>query len=104
MLYYTLNAMKKDFGKEILEALYLEKKSSIRDIAELLGWSKDKVFRLIEYYGIKRDRRIRRPKISNISLEYLKKEFKTKSKNQVAKELGISRATLYNYLSRLINI
>lgn len=93
--------MKDDVGREILKALYLDRGYSVRDIAELLGWSKDRVFRLIESYDIKRDKRVRRPKVKDITLEYLERELKTKSKIQVAKELGISRATLYNYLDRL---
>jgi len=81
----------------------LKENKSIREIANLLGWSKDKVHRLLKKYDIKRDKRIRKSKLSDITLEFLEKEFKTKSKKEVAKELGISIATLYNYLRKLRN-
>lgn len=91
----------KEIEKELLEALYLKEGRSIRDMAGLLGWSKDKVYRLLKKHGIKRDKRIRKGKLANISLHNLEREFNAKTKKQVAKELGISRATLYNYLNKL---
>lgn len=84
----------------LLEALYLKQNKSIRDIAELLGWKKDKVHWWLKKYGIKRDKRIRKGKLTGITLEFLEKEFKTKTKVQVAKELGVSRPALYKHLKK----
>lgn len=93
--------MRDPIEKEILEALYIKQGKTIREIADLLGWKKDKVHWWLQKYDIKRDKRIRKTKITDLSLEYLEREFDTKSKKQVAKDLGISRATLYNYLTEL---
>ncbi len=87
--------------KAFLKALYIKKEKSIRDIANLLEWKKDKVHRLLKQYGIKRDKRIRKGKLTGITLEFLEKEFKKKTKVQVAKELGVSRPALYKHLKKI---
>lgn len=87
--------------KELLEAFYLKENKSIRDIADLLGWKKDKVHRLLKQHGIKRDKGIRKGKLTGITLEYLEKEFKKKTKVQVAKELSVSRPALYKHLKKM---
>lgn len=87
--------------KELLEALYLKEERSIRETAILLGWSKDKVYRLLKSYGIKRDKRIRKGKLSDLTLEYLEREYKHKSKVQIAEELGVSRQSLHDRYLKL---
>ena len=93
--------MSENREKELLKALYLKEERSIRDIANLLGWKKDKVHRLLKQHGIKRDKRIRKGKLTGITLEFLDKEFKKKTKVQVAKELGVSRPALYKHLKKI---
>ena len=87
--------------KELLEALYLKENKSIRDIADLLGWKKDKVHSLLKQHGIKRDKRIRKGKLTGITLELLEIEFEKKTKVQVAKELGVSRQSLHERYLKL---
>lgn len=90
--------------KELLEALYLKEDKSIRDIADLLGWKKDKVHWWLRKYGIRREKRIRKGKLSGITLVYLEKELKNKTKVQVAEELGVSRQALNKRIKMLKEI
>lgn len=90
-----------EIEREFLIALYLKEKKSIRDIAELVGMSKDKVHRLLKTYGVKREKRTRKGKLSGLTLVYLEREFKNKSKIQVAKDLGVSRQSLHERYLKL---
>jgi len=63
-------------------------------------WKIDKAHRLLKKYGIKGKKRIRKGKLSGVTLDVLGREFKIKSKAQVAKELGVSRVALYRYLKK----
>ncbi len=87
--------------KKVLEALYLKEERSIREVANFLDLSKDKVHRLLISYGIKREKRIRKGKLSGLTLEYLEREFKNKSKIQIAKDLGVSRQSLHERYLKL---
>lgn len=91
----------KNTEREMLRALYLDRELSIRDIAGLLGMKKDKIHRLLRKNNIKREKKKRKPKRKDITLEYLEREFKRKPKTEVARELGLSRGSIYNYIKRL---
>lgn len=87
--------------KKVLEVLYLKEERSIREVANLLNLSKDKVHRLLKSYGIKRNKGIRKGKLTGLTLEYLEREYKQKTKVQVAKELGVSRQSLHEKYLKL---
>ena len=84
-----------------LKRLYSTELKSIREIANDLGCSKDMVFRALKEYGIGKDFITRKRKLSEATLGFLKKEFKTKSKKKVAVELGVSKSGLYKHLKKL---
>lgn len=87
--------------KELLKALYLKEERSIREIADLVGWKKDKVHFWLKRYGIKRNKRMRKGKLYYVSHDYLKREFEIKAKAQVARELGVSRTALYKRMKKI---
>ena len=84
-----------------LQRLYIKESKSIREVADVLGCSKDMVFRALKEYGIGKDFITRKRKLSEATLGFLKKEFKTKSKKKVAVELGVSKSGLYKHLKKL---
>lgn len=88
-------------SKAELKKLYIGESRSIRDTAEIIGCSKDMVFRALKEYGIGKDFITRKRKLSEATLGFLKKEFKTKSKKKVAVELGVSKSGLYKHLKKL---
>lgn len=94
-------AIGKKPGKTELRRLYIKKSKSIREVADVLGCSKDMIYRALKEYGIRKDFITRKRKLSEATLKFLKKEFKTKSKKKVAKELGVSKSGLYKHLKKL---
>lgn len=88
-------------SKADLKKLYIKESKSIREVADVLGCSKDMVFRALKEYGIGKDFITRKRKLSEATLGFLKKEFKTKSKKKVAVELGVSKSGLYKHLKKL---
>lgn len=81
-------------GKTELKKLYLKESKSIREIAEILGCSKDMVYRTIHKYGIKKEKKTRKGKLKGITLEYIEKSLKNKTKVKLAEELGVTRQGL----------
>ncbi|MCW4043141.1 MAG: hypothetical protein NWE90_05400 [Candidatus Bathyarchaeota archaeon] len=94
-------AVGKKPNKTELRKLYIKESKSIREIADILGCSKDMVYRALKEYGIRKDFITRKRKLSEATLGFLKKEFKTKSKKKVAVELGVSKSGLYKHLKKL---
>lgn len=94
-------AIGKKPGKAELRRLYIKESKSIREISHSLGCSKDMVYRALKEYGIRKGFTTRKRKLSEATLTFLKKEFKTKSKKKVAKELGVSKSGLYKHLKKL---
>lgn len=67
----------------------------MRDITNFSGWKTVKVHRWLKRYRIKRNKRLRRGKLAGITLNFLEREFKNKTKIQAAKELEVSRQSLH---------
>jgi len=96
-------AIGKKPNKEELKKLYDKESKSIREIAKILGCSKDMVYRAMKEYGIERRKGIKRTKLREYKPSYLKKKIKEKGSEQVAKELGITTRTLRKYTRKRIN-
>lgn len=80
--------------------LYANEGKSIRAIAEILGCSKDRIYRLLQEYKIKRRPRIRSSVLWKYELSVLKGEIKEKGIRGYARELGIDESTLRYHLKR----
>jgi len=88
-------------SKSKLKRLYEEESRSIREIAELMGCSKDMVYRALKDYGIKRrDHREKRSQLQEYNFSFLKKEIRLKGFNRVASELGVHNTTLRRYIEK----
>ncbi len=87
--------------KELLK-LYIKESKSIREVAEVLGCSKDMVYRSLKEYGIERRQGFKRSILRDYKPSYLRKEVKEKGSEQVAKELGITTRTLRKYTKKRI--
>ena len=96
-----MQAKGKKPNKSEIKRLYIRESRSIRDTAEIMGCSKDMVFRAIKECGIQsRKHSVKRSKLHDYSLSYLKREVKMKGQTQVAKEIGINQSTLSRYLKK----
>jgi transposase len=84
--------------KSELQRLYVKEGRSIRDVAEILGVSKDKVYRILEEHGIARRSPARRSKLEKYDLVELRSRAKEKGIRGLARELGINHGTLLHYL------
>ena len=88
-------------NKSDLKKLYIKESRSIRDIAEILGCSKDMVFRALKEYGIQRRKQVeKRSRLNDYNLSFLKKEIRLKGFNQVARELGVHNTTLRRHIEK----
>ncbi len=85
--------------KELLN-LYIKESKSIREVAEVLGCSKDMVYRSLKEYGIERRQGLKRSILRDYKPSYLRKEVKEKGSEQVANELGITTRTLRKYTKK----
>jgi len=83
-----------------LQILYVKKSKSIREIAIILGCSKDMVYRALKEYGITMRSHIRSPKLNIFELEYIRKTVKEKGYRRGSEELGVNKSTLYRYLKK----
>jgi DNA-binding CsgD family transcriptional regulator len=81
-----------------LRQLYVKKSKSIREIADILGCSKDMVYRSLQEYGIERRTNKRRSKLINYKLSILERGVKSKGIRGYSRELGIDESTLRHYL------
>ena len=81
-----------------LKQLYLKKSKSIREIADILGCSKDMVYRSLQEYAIERRTNKRRSKLIDYKLSLLEREVKSKGIRGYARELGIDESTLRHHL------
>lgn len=87
-------AIGKKPSKAELKKPYVKESRSIREVAEILGCSKDTVYRGLKEYGIKRRSGIKRTKLRDYKPSYLRKEVKEKGPEKVARELGVTTRTL----------
>lgn len=84
--------------KTDLRRLYISESKSIREVAEILGCSKDMVYRTLKKYGIPRRPNNCRSKLRIYKLSSLKKGVKNKGIRDFAIELDVHENTLRHYL------
>ena len=84
--------------KSELRRLYINEGRSIREVAEILGISKDKVYRTLKKNGINRRSKVRRSKLEQYSLEYIKEKIKKEGMGGAADSLRVSRQFLRRHL------
>lgn len=81
-----------------LQRFYVKENRSIREVAEILGISKDKVYRALEDYGIGRRSKARKSKLERYSLEFIRGKIKKLGMGRTADSLGVSRQFLRRHL------
>ena len=86
------------FDKETLSRLYEEKTS--KEIAVIYGVSYGTILKAIERHGLKKKPPGGQTKF-NITKELLKKELKTKSKKQLADEIGCDVSLIRRYVRKM---
>ena len=84
--------------KDQLIKLYVKENRSIRDVAEVLGCSKDMVYRSLKEYEIELRPKIRRSQLRAYELNYLRREIDSKGYKKVAAELEVGITTLRDYI------
>ena len=84
--------------KDELHRLYVKEARSIREIAEILGISKDKAYRALEDYGISRRPRFRRSRLEQYSLRHIREKIEKDGMGKAADSLGVSRQFLRRHL------
>lgn len=85
-------------SKAKLRRLYVRESKSIREVAEILGCSKDMVYRSLKEYGIELRFKTRRSQLGIYELDYLRSEIDSKGYKQVAADLGVGVTTLRDYM------
>jgi hypothetical protein len=81
-----------------LERFYEKESKSVRDIAELLGCSKDMIFRCLKEYQIKARPNARRSSLRRYDLQFLEAGIKEKGLRGFARELRIDKSTLIHHI------
>ena len=84
--------------KSVLQRLYMKEGRSIREVAEILGISKDKAYRALEDYGISRRPRFRRSRLEQYSLRHIREKIEKDGMGKAADSLGVSRQFLRRHL------
>jgi len=84
--------------KETLIKLYIDESKTIREVADIMGCSKDMIYRALREYGIERRSKARKSKLSNYDLKYINETVREKGYRKGAQELGVDKSTLYRYL------
>lgn len=84
--------------KEDLLRLYSTEGSSVREIAEQLGCSKDMVYRCLKEYGIKLRTNARRSSLRQYDLQVLEAGIKAKGLRGFARELRVDKSTLLHHI------
>jgi len=85
-------------SKNKLKKLYVQESRSIREVADILGCSKDRVYRALKEYSIERSPKTRKSQLRVHSLKYLKDKIAKKGYKQAAIELGVGVTTLRDYM------
>jgi transposase-like protein len=86
-------------SKAELKRLYVRESKSIREVAGILGCSKDIVYRCLKEYGIELRPGYNRSKLRKFKLSVLEQGVRDKGVRGYAKELGIHENTLRYYLN-----
>jgi DNA invertase Pin-like site-specific DNA recombinase len=89
----------KPLKKEIIK-LYVKESKSIREVAKELRCTKDMVARALIEYGIERKEMKRISKLSEYSLDILRKAVEEVGYLEAALRFGVGKTTLYSYLIR----
>ena len=84
--------------KDQLVKLYVKESRSVRDVAAVLGCSKDAVHRWLRKYRIEVRTPARRSILLKYSLSDLKAVVKTKGIRGAARDMGIDEGTLRHHL------
>lgn len=91
---------KKPLKKE-LQRLYIKESRSIRDVAKILGCSKDMVFDTLKEYGTeRRNQGVKRSRLQDFKISFLEKEVRKKGVRGLARELEVHENTLRYYLKK----
>ena len=83
-----------------LKKLYTKESRSIREIAEIIGCSKDMIHRTLKEYKIERRSHVKRLKLEKYDIDFIKDTVKKKGYRRGAQELGVNKSTLYRYLRK----
>jgi len=84
--------------KSELQRLYVKEARSIRDIADILKCSKDRVYRSLKEYEIERRTNLARSRLLKYTLIELEKGITEKGIRGYARELGIAESALRHHL------
>lgn len=85
-------------SKSEIRKLYVVKSKSIREVAEILGCTKDMVYRALKEYGIETRANRRRSKLRNMKQSVLERGIKRLGIRGYARELGVDESTLRHHL------
>ena len=91
-------SMGKKPKKTELQKLYIKESRSIREAAEILGCTKDMVYRALQEYGIETRTNKRRSQLKALKLYKLEKAVRSKGIRGYARELGVDESTLRHHL------
>lgn len=85
-----------------LQKLYVNEARSIREIAGLVGCTKDMVYRALGEYKIKKRERskTKQSQLSSYPLSQLEEKIAKHGYRRAAEELGVGSSTLYFYVKR----
>ncbi|MFC2169418.1 hypothetical protein ACFLRM_02480 [Acidobacteriota bacterium] len=86
--------------KAELKKLYIAEGKSIRDIARILGCSKDIIFRSLHEYKFISRSHIKPSKLDQYSLDLLREKIKEKGYKHTASDFGIHRTTLLRFVKK----
>jgi transposase-like protein len=84
--------------KARLIKLYEKENDSIRDIAHMLGCSKDTIYRCLREYRIRPRTNARRSSLRQYDMEFLETGIKEKGIRGLARELDIDESTLRHHM------
>ena len=87
-------------SKPELKRLYVKESRSIREVAEILGCSKDMVYRGLQEYGIELRAGIRRSRLKEYRPEDLRRRSRQEGTAHVAQDLGVAISTLRDYMKK----
>ena len=87
-------------SKEDLQKLYIQDSKSIREVASLLGCTKDMAARALKDYGIERRTNAKRSSLQAYPIQKLENEVKAKGIRGLARELKVNPSTLSRFLRR----
>jgi transcriptional regulator with PAS, ATPase and Fis domain len=87
-------------SKAELRRLYVRESKSIREVAEILGCSKDMIYRCLKEYGIERRARVPKSSLAQYEIQHLREMVGREGYNQTAEKLGVGRAALWMYIKR----